>query len=127
MPPEQVRESSRASESADTYAVGVTLYYLLTGRYSFDFPTPDELRFRLGRGRPFRDADEAVRAIVRLDRARHPFQVILSQHPVPVLRRTPDLAPRLAAVIDRAVARNPRHRFQTAEEFRIALLAAGHA
>src|SRR5207249_908336 len=120
----QVRNAGEAREPADTYAVGVILYYLLTGKYSFEFPTPAEIRAFQEKARAFRTPDEAVREIMRLDRARHPFQIILSEDPIPVLERDPSLPIELAAVVDRAVRKDPLKRYQSATEFRAELLCA---
>jgi len=124
MPPEQVRDAAEARESADTYAVGVTLYYLMTGKYSFEFPTPAEIRAFQNRAQRFRSPDEAVREIMRQDRARHPFRIILSEDPIPALKRSPSLPKRLAAVVDRAVRKDPAKRYQSAAEFRTELMGA---
>lgn len=124
MPPEQVRNAAEAREPADTYAVGVILYYLLTGKYSFEFPTPAEIRAFQEKARAFRTPDEAVREIMRLDRARHPFQIILGEDPIPVLERDSSLPMKLAAVVDHAVRKDPLKRYQSAAEFRAELLFA---
>jgi len=127
MPPEQVRDAARAGVWSDTYSAGVTLYYLLSGAYSFEFPPPDALRGPLRGNGGLDSADRAVRAILRLDRARHPFQIILGDEPVPLARRVPHLPPPLARVVDRAVEKDPSHRFQTAAGFRESLRDAAGA
>ncbi len=123
MPPEQVLDAREAREPADTYATGVTLYYLLTGRYPFDFPTPAGVREFQARAAAFRSPDEAVRDIMRMERVRHPFRIVLEEEPIPVLARVPNLPRRLAAVVDKAVHKAAGQRFQTAAEFRAALPA----
>jgi hypothetical protein len=40
---EQIRDGASVGESADTYALGVTFYYLLTEQHTFDFPAPAEV------------------------------------------------------------------------------------
>ena len=50
MSPEQARNAAGVRETADTYSMGVTLYYLLTGSYSFDFPSPAEIARKVAAG-----------------------------------------------------------------------------
>jgi len=40
MPQEQIRNFKRSRPNVDIYAMGVTLYYLLTAHYPLGFPTP---------------------------------------------------------------------------------------
>jgi serine/threonine protein kinase len=124
MPPEQVRDAAEARETADIYAAGVTLYYLLTGCYSFDFPTPAQIRQFQVKARAIHDTHQMVREILRLERVRHPFRVILEDEPIPLLKRAPGLPRALAAAVDRAVRKLPQARFATAEEFRLELSRA---
>ncbi len=78
-----------ASESSDLYAVGVTLYQLLTRKY------------------PYGEIE--------------PFQHPKFGDPVPPTRYRPDIPEWLESVMLRAVAREPDARFETAEEFLLAL------
>lgn len=125
MPPEQVRSTATVKEPSDLYAVGVMLYYLLTGRYSFDFPTPADVR-ELQRQKPeeWRDPELALRMIMKLQRIQHPFRIVLNEEPIPVRRREASIPEALAAVVDRAVKKDPVQRFQTAADFRDALRRA---
>ncbi len=89
MAPELLLEAAQASVSSELYAVGVTLYYLLTRHYPY------------GEIEPF-------------------------QHPVfgemtPVVRYRPETPVWLEHVLQKAVARKPGERFETAEEFLLAL------
>jgi serine/threonine-protein kinase len=118
MPPEQIRDAAGVREPADLYAVGVTLYYLLTGHFSFDFPSPAEAA---AGAQGWQDVDAALDALLRHRRARHPFFVILEQEPIPIRDRAPALPPFLAAVVDRAVRKEPVDRFESAAAFGAAL------
>jgi serine/threonine protein kinase len=125
MPPEQVRDAGKVREPADTYAVGVMLYYLLTGSYTFDFPTPaDVLEFQKEDCVNKRAPQEALRALMQLRRIAHPFNIILSEEPTPIRDRDPSIPRKLADVVDRAVLKDVKARFQSAAELRIALQEA---
>ena len=89
--PERIA-SKPASISDDLYAVGVVGYEALTG------------------AKPFQQ-DE----IMPLARA------ILEEDPVPLTTLRPDVDPDLAAVIERAMSRDPQRRFASADDMRDAL------
>ncbi len=104
MPPEQIMDAATAREPADLYAVGVTLYYLLTGQYTFDFPTPaDVLELQKKQPELWRKPHEALRLLMELRRLGHPFQIILNEEPTPVEKRNPAVPSDLAEVVNRAV------------------------
>jgi serine/threonine-protein kinase len=125
MPPEQVRDPATVDHTADLYALGVTLYYLLTGHYTFDFPTPaDVAAFQRQQPELWKRPHDALRALMQLRRILHPFQIILGEEPTPVRGRDQSVPEPLAAVIDRAVRKDPGARFQSAAEFRSALIEA---
>jgi serine/threonine-protein kinase len=120
--PEQARDASCAAVTSDIYSVGVTLYYLLTGRYSFNFPSPEELQaFELDRA-GFASPEAAARACRRMERFMYPYEIIQREQPVSLLQRNPNVPANLAAAVDRAVCKDPRRRFQTCEEFCRALV-----
>ena len=79
---------------ADIYAVGATLYYLLTGKLPFD-------------------ADNAVKLIA----------VVMSGAPTPLAQYRHDVPPELAAVVMKCLARNRDERFADYGALRAALQA----
>lgn len=91
MSPERIA-GAPASVSDDLYAVGVMGYEALVGFRAFPQDTPGVV----------------VRAI-------------MDDPPPPMSVVRPDIDPALAATIDRAMARDPRHRFGSAEDMRSAL------
>jgi serine/threonine-protein kinase len=97
LPPEQITRYRDVQPPADQYAAAATLYTLLTGRFVYDFDTSEM----------------------------QPLVLILQEDPVPIQARLPDLSDELAAVIHRALARNPAKRYADAGAFREALLPFG--
>ena len=85
--PEQV-QGKRGDGRSDIYALGVMLYEMLTGKTPFSGPNP---------------------FAVMNDR--------LLNHPVPPRELNPAISPELQEVIYRAMERDPRNRYSTANEF----------
>jgi serine/threonine-protein kinase len=94
MAPEQITSFREAKPPVDQYAAAATLYNLLTGRMIFDLPTsmPDRIL------------------------------MVLQGDPVPIRTRRADVPEALAAIIHRALAREPEERYRGAREMRQALL-----
>jgi tetratricopeptide (TPR) repeat protein/tRNA A-37 threonylcarbamoyl transferase component Bud32 len=86
MPPEQA-DGAAVDERADVYAIGALLTHVLTGKPPYEGRTSLEV---LG----------AVR----------------SGPPLPIREREPNVPRDLAAIVDRAMARDPAHRYATARE-----------
>ncbi len=94
MAPEQVYHFREAQPPVDQYAAAATLYNLLTDRFLFDFPPEPQQRLLL----------------------------ILQGEPVPLRTRRPGVPEGLAAVVQRALVRDPGGRFADVAAFRAALL-----
>jgi serine/threonine-protein kinase len=92
MSPEHLRSPKNVDARSDLYSLGVALFEALTGRVPFDADTEYEL----------------MRQIV--------------ETPVPSVRSlNASLPPAFDAIVSRATAKDPAHRFQTAAEFKDAL------
>ncbi|PYS82221.1 MAG: serine/threonine protein kinase, partial [Acidobacteria bacterium] len=98
MPPEQIKDFRNVRPTSDIYAIGMTAYSLLAGDTALD----------LG---PANDIASTVRAIFE-------GQII------PLLQRAPDVPGRVAEVIERALAKDPANRWQSAAAMRTALMHA---
>jgi serine/threonine-protein kinase len=92
MPPEQVIDSRYAQPAADIYSTGATLYYYLADRYAYDFAQSSSA-----------------------------LATVLEQDPIPLASVRPDLPTGLAEVVHKALAKDPAHRFSSAEEMYRAL------
>ncbi len=97
MSPEQVR-GARADSRSDVFSLGCVLYELLTGRKPFDAESMHAVLFK-----------------------------VLQEEPPPVLELAPGLAPVLAQVADKALAKDPAERFQSAGDMLGALRRARQA
>ncbi len=87
--PEQAR-GDRVDKRADVFSTGVLLYEMLTGTWPF-------------RGKTTIDVRHAV----------------LHDAPIPIAELRPSaIPPRLQTIVDRAMEKEPRNRFQNMEEFR---------
>lgn len=129
MPPEQIRDTATVKEPGDIYSTGVSLYLLLTGSYTFDFPSPAEMRRKIKEKKPGwdgmspSDIDRNQRKLFDLGYG-HPFNIILGNDPIPIRKRDASIPARLADVVDRAVSKDITKRFRSAREMREALLRA---
>jgi beta-lactam-binding protein with PASTA domain len=93
--PEQA-QGHAVTAASDLYSIGVMLYEMLAGRLPFE-------------------GDSAVAVALK-----H-----LSEPPPPISQIRPDVNPALESVVMAALAKDPAHRWQSAEDFAEALQAAG--
>lgn len=92
MPREQLTNFKRVTPASDVWSMGATLYRAITGTTPLDF-APDK----------------------------DPMAVLLLGNVVPLNKRAPTLPAALGAVLDKALARDPKDRFADAGEMRQAL------
>ena len=95
--PEQISDFRAAKPPVDQYALGATLYRLLTDRYIFDLPGRIELQLLM----------------------------VLQDEPISIRERRPEVPEALADVVHRALAKDPGLRFDGVREMRAALSQFG--
>ena len=93
MPPEQMLDFKTVTPAGDLYATAATLYYLLSCQFVYEQVT---------------EGGDLIR-------------MLLEEPPVPILRRRADVPPKLAAVLEKCLARDPKDRYPTAAAMRQAL------
>jgi serine/threonine-protein kinase len=96
MPPEQLRNFRDVKPQSDIYAVGMTAYSLLTGALALDLTKSSGV-------------NDTIRAI-------------FEQPAVPLRQRAPHVPQPVCEIIDRALAKDPAQRWQSAGAMRNALL-----
>jgi serine/threonine-protein kinase len=92
MPPEQLRCALKVDQRADIYSAGATLYHTLAGAPPFSGSVAEVIR------RIQRDAPPLLAAV------------------------RPDVPPPVARAVERALAKDPKERFETPAAFRAAIL-----
>ena len=92
MAPEQAKGAKDMDHRVDLYATGVILYESVTGQVPFNADTFNELLFK-----------------------------IVLEEPRPIEQLVPEIDSNFAAIINKAMAREPSTRFQTARDFQLAL------
>jgi serine/threonine-protein kinase len=98
MPPEQLRNFRDVKPQSDIYAVGMTAYSLLTGTLALDLTKKTSI-------------NDTIRAI-------------FEQPAVPLRERASEIPQMVCDIIDRALAKDPTQRWQSATAMRNALLHA---
>jgi serine/threonine-protein kinase len=98
MPPEQLRNFRDVQPQSDIYAIGMTAYSLITGCLALNLAAKTSVA-------------ETIKAI-------------FEQPPVPVRERAPQVPEAVAAIVDRALVKDPSQRWQSADAMRTALLHA---
>ena len=96
MPPEQLRNFRDVKPQSDIYAVGMTAYSLLTGCLALDLSKNGSV-------------NDTIRAI-------------FEQPTIPLKQRAPHVPQPVGEIIDRALAKDPAQRWQTAGAMRNALM-----
>jgi len=95
MPPEQVRRQTEPDPRSDVYSTAAVLYEILTGKKLFEFS--DRLSLMVAQ---------------------------VQKQPVPPIDIAPEIGPELNGIVLKALAKDPDQRYQSADDFRLALQRA---
>jgi serine/threonine-protein kinase len=95
MAPEQATHLRKVQPAADQYSAAATLYNLLTGQFPHEFP----------------QGSSAPQQVIH----------IVTEKPVPIRRRRPDIPEALGQIIHRALSREPEYRYPDVVALRRAL------
>jgi len=118
-PKELIKDAKRVTVTVDIYSVGVMLYYMLSGKYPFHFPSPLEVkRFQEeNRGR-FQNLNEALEMYIKEKRCMHPKVIPFYELPEPLEKKSGGTLPSaLCQAVNKAIQPESKNRFQTAEQF----------
>jgi serine/threonine-protein kinase len=96
MPPEQIKDFRNVRPTSDIYAIGMTAYSLLAG----------DTALNVGGSQGMAET----------------FKAIFESPIIPLRQRAPEVPAKVAEVIERALAKEPGHRWQTAGAMRTALM-----
>ncbi len=88
MPPEQITNFKYVKPVSDVWSMGAAIYNVLTGQFPYPF-----------------------------DRKRDPIDIILNENVVPIRDRDASIPRPLADVLDKAVAKRHKNRFENAGAF----------
>ena len=96
MPPEQIKDFRNVRPTSDIYAIGMTAYSLLAGDIALNV-----------------DPDQGIAGTVK---------AIFESPIVPLRQRAAEVPAQVAEVIERALAKDPAQRWQTAAAMKNALM-----
>jgi serine/threonine protein kinase/pSer/pThr/pTyr-binding forkhead associated (FHA) protein len=119
MSPEQITNYHYVKPPSDVYSVAITLYYLLTSKYPFNFPSPLELA---------QDNDGKLKKELRHgkyhgERLKEPHFMVLEDPRIAIRDINPSIPKQLASIIDTAIEKEEQDRrpFTTARSLREAI------
>jgi len=123
--PEEILNHDYVKSSTDVYAVGVSLYYILTDTFPFHFASPEEIiKAFLIKKKPKDPIDMVLQHKKELESElrRVIGNSILREDRILIQSYRKDIPATLAAIIDKSVAKNEENRFKSAQEMREALV-----
>lgn len=105
MAPEQFDNYKYVKPPADVYSVGVSLYYMLTGKFPYEFPSTLDM----------------IMGFLLDKKMKDPIEIVLKDKPVPIRNINKDIPEPLAQVVDKALNKNAGNRYPSAREMKQAI------
>jgi len=113
MSPEQLRNYRYVKPPTDLYSMGATFYYLLTGKYIFNYPSPLDIALAERDGKKF-----------NLNQYDDPLLMVLGENPLPIETHGGDIPEKLAKVVNKSVSKKEKERYLSAKEFKEDIMKA---
>ncbi|MFC1569374.1 serine/threonine protein kinase [bacterium] len=114
MSPEQILSCKDVDHRCDIYAMGVILYYMLTAKLPYTFPSPIEqhqLQQKYANNRM-----KYVEAIKKKGFYNNVIDLILDGNIIPITKVNPQIPAPLAKIVETALARDINERYQNTNE-----------
>lgn len=125
----RARSAGKIDGRSDLYAVGVTLFQMVTGQSYLDFKSVVDEAFKAFRRRhglsPFDELGRLAQSDLEQARNMAILQAIIEREPRQPRQYNPAIPPALETVILKALAKDPQDRYQTAAEMIEAMQRVG--
>ncbi len=115
MSPEQILNCKDVDHRTDIYAMGLIIYYMLTAKLPYAFPSPFE-HFQI-KEKYGHDRMKYVHALKKLGYYNNVLDLIIEGDMVPIQEINDNIPPSLAKIIDRALERRIEKRYQKTIDF----------
>jgi serine/threonine protein kinase len=114
---EQIKNYKYVKPSTDIYSVGITLYYLLTSKYPFNYPSQLELKHDAKVYQEYRQGRYHGKIL------KHPVMMVIEDPRIPIRKVNSSIPDPLANMIDTAIQKDEKNRsaFTTAKALREAI------
>jgi serine/threonine protein kinase len=122
--PEEVKDHTYMDSTADVYSLGVSLFYVLTGKFPYSIPKPEEIVKASLKGKNANSLDAILRQKKDLEAQYNEAlkKAIVEGDRIPI-QKYRDIPVELANIIDQSVAKDERDRFSCAEDMKGSLLS----
>ncbi len=116
MSPHHLANVRDANFQDDVFSLGVTFYYLLSGKYPYHTPSPFETEILL---KLYKSNQRQLKyELDKLGRNNNVMQLVLDGLTIPLQEKAPHLDPCIVEIINKAISQDPELRYPDAVSFR---------